>query len=109
MTDRPRRHYRIRRALAGSFLAAAAAASLSGVPAQAADASPLTSVSDPAPDTLTESSAERGPLAYTAPSPQARLDGVRSELDQAVLLRLVTPEQADGFYAQLERRVAAGL
>ncbi|MHA7240002.1 hypothetical protein [Arthrobacter sp. TMS1-12-1] len=91
MTETPRRRYRVRlrRAMAGSFLAAATAGALTGVGAAPALAAPASVV---APT-----------------SAQERLAGVRADLDNAVLLRLVTPEQAGGFYAQIERRVAAGL
>ena len=41
-------------------------------------------------------------------APSERLRAVRAELDDAVALRLVTAGQADSFYAQIERRVAAG-
>jgi len=104
-----RRRYRIRRALAGSFLAAAATASLSGVAAPAASAAPPSSASSSVQGLLLPPEALREALVSAEVPGSERLAGVRAELDQAVLLRLVTPEQANRFYAQLERRVAAGL
>ncbi|WP_309071230.1 hypothetical protein [Arthrobacter sp.] len=38
-----------------------------------------------------------------------RLEGVRTELENAVALGLVTADQAGSFFAQIERRIAAGL
>ncbi|WP_394248153.1 hypothetical protein [Arthrobacter pityocampae] len=121
MTDMPRRRYRVRlrRVMAGSFLAAATAASLTGVAAGPALAAP-SSVIAPTGSTGSTDSTDgdardllSGVPAVIAEVPAAtsqdRLAGVRADLDTAVLLRLVTPEQAGSFYAQIERRVAAGL
>ncbi|WP_208739086.1 hypothetical protein [Arthrobacter agilis] len=125
MPEPRRRRYRIRlrRAVAGSFLAAATAASLTGftaVPALAvpprAVAASSESVDDAASDIIlgldTASQVSvASPVAATdgATTPGERLAGVRADLDRAVLFRMVTPRQADAFYAQIERRVAAGL
>lgn len=128
MPDQPRRRYRVRlrKALAGSVFAAATAASLTGFGAAPALAAPTRVVSassayaDDAARGLndvvlgadTVSSAGGADLtttAYPATSDGERLAGVRADLDRAVLLRLVTSEQANAFYAQIERRVAAGL
>ncbi|WP_323959183.1 hypothetical protein GC088_11665 [Arthrobacter sp. JZ12] len=38
----------------------------------------------------------------------ARLDGVRADLENAVSMNMVTADQAERFYAQLERRILAG-
>jgi hypothetical protein len=120
----PRRRYqvRLRKAVAGSFLAAASAASLTGFTAAPALAAPLRVVSA-SPDSTDHEAGEitlgldsSSSIAPAAPvtattgleSSEERLAGVRADLDRAVLLHLVTPEQADGFYAQIERRVAAG-
>ncbi|WP_104166507.1 hypothetical protein [Arthrobacter sp. SX1312] len=125
MTGTRRRRYRVRlrRAVAGSFLAAASAASLAGLTAAPALAVPP-AVTAPSDSTRSDASdlipgvhlGEAGVASWgaaaagvTVPSAQERLAGVRADLDTAVLLRLVTPEQASGFYAQIERRVAAGL
>jgi hypothetical protein len=43
-----------------------------------------------------------------ASSSSGRLEGVRADLENAVGMGLVTTEQARGFYAQIERRVASG-
>ncbi|MFJ6001101.1 hypothetical protein [Arthrobacter sp. NPDC092385] len=121
----PRRRYqvRLRKAVAGSFLAAATAASLTGFTAAPALAVPLRVVSA-SPDSTDHEAGDltlgldspssvtpAAPVAATTglESSEERLAGVRADLDRAVLLHLVTPEQADGFYAQIERRVAAGL
>lgn len=121
MTGTRRRRYRVRlrRAVAGSFLAAASAASLTGLSAAPALAvppaviAPTDSTGSGAPGLILDvESASVGfpPAAVVAvATPQERLAGVRADLDKAVLLHLVTPEQATGFYAQIERRVAAGL
>ncbi|KQO03717.1 MULTISPECIES: hypothetical protein [unclassified Arthrobacter] len=138
MLETARRRYRVRlrRAVAGSFLAAASAAALSGmapVPALAVAPSSVIETSDLAesPDYDTDGLVRgfdtgstvglavpaplvlAGPAvagsANAGPTAAERLAGVRSDLDQAVLLRLVTSEQADGFYAKIQRRVAAGL
>ncbi|MDQ0735886.1 hypothetical protein [Arthrobacter agilis] len=125
MSETPRRRYqiRLRRAVAGSFLAAATAATLTGFTAAPALAVPprVQAVSADTTDYeagdvilgLDSAAAVTvaSPLAVAgvAPSPAERLAGVRADLDRAVLLRMVTPAQADGFYAQIERRVAAGL
>ncbi|MBE0011722.1 hypothetical protein [Arthrobacter sp. AET 35A] len=96
MTSKPRVRYqvRVRHAVAGTFLAASSAVSITGlsaIPAVAAGAS---------------SSVE---VTYEASASAERLAGVRSELDHAVALGSVTTAQADAFYAQIERRVNAGL
>ncbi|OUM40153.1 hypothetical protein [Arthrobacter sedimenti] len=138
MSETPRRRYRVRlrRAVAGSFLAAATAASAIGLAAAPALAVPPAVVagldsldssdSSDSSDFSDSSDYEARTLilgtrpgssphvvsaatAGGAISSAERLAGVRADLDRAVLLRLVTPEQADGFYAQIERRVAAGL
>ncbi|MHA7178866.1 hypothetical protein ACX80J_01995 [Arthrobacter sp. MDB2-24] len=132
MSTTPRRRYRVRlrRAVAGSFLAAAAAASVAGLAAAPALAVPpavaagvdsadsadsLDSSGYEARDLILELRPGSSPNAAStvtaggATSSADRLAGVRADLDRAVLLRMVTPEQADGFYAQIERRVAAGL
>ncbi len=125
MSETPRRRYqiRLRKAVAGSFLAAATAATLTGFAAAPALAVPprvLATSTDTADyeasdiilgldSTSSVSVASPIAVANPAPSPTERLAGVRADLDRAVLLRMVTPEQAAGFYAQIERRVAAGL
>ncbi len=114
---------RLRKAVAGSCLAAATAASLTGftaVPALATSARTVAATSDyeadyEADDLVAGPGAVPAnvsvPVTVAAPAPSAteRLAGVRADLDTAVLMRLVTPEQASGFYSQIERRVAAGL
>jgi hypothetical protein len=114
MTDPPRRRYRVRlrKALAGSMFAAAAAASLTGLAAAPALAAPPRTMS--ASSTIVDDA--HGPAAplladhpVGARASAERLAGVRADLDRAVLLRMVTPDQADAFYLQIERRVAAGL
>lgn len=102
--SRPR--YRVRRAVAGSFLAAAAAVSLAGVvPASAREAPPVDV--DASSEVISGDDADAAIRGTGAAA--ARLAGVRAELDDAVLFRLVTSEQADDFYGQIQRRVAAGL
>lgn len=127
MTTPPRRRYRVRlrTALAGSILAAASATSLLGVGTAPALAS-TARVTVESPEHVDEVPGDRvargevassvGPastgstsLATIGRTSDDRLAGVEADLDRAVLLRLVTPEQASGFYAQMERRVAAGL
>ncbi len=140
MTYPRRRRYRVRlrRAVAGSFLAAATAASLTGftaAPVLVAPPRPVAESSDyeagditlgldsAAPVSVASPVAVASPVSVTSPitvaspfavasgttSSEERLAGVRADLDQSVLFRMVSPEQADGFYAQIERRVAAGL
>ncbi|MDN4610647.1 hypothetical protein [Arthrobacter burdickii] len=129
MSTNPRRRYRVRlrRAVAGSFLAAAAAASVAGLAAAPALAVPPAVVAGVDSSDFSDSfdyearnlilglrpgSSPNAASTVTVggePSSADRLAGVRADLDRAVLLRMVTPEQADGFYAQIERRVAAGL
>ncbi|MBG6189286.1 hypothetical protein IWX64_000206 [Arthrobacter sp. CAN_A212] len=96
MTDKPRVRYqvRVRHVVAGTFLVASSAVSITGLsptPAVAAGASSSVEVS------------------YEASAGAERLAGVRSELDDAVAFGSVTTAQADAFYAQIERRVHAGL
>ena len=141
MLETARRRYRVRlrRAVAGSFLAAASAAALSGMataPALAVAPSSVIETADVAESVAYDTNGVvhgfdtgstvgltapalpalpviAGPavagIAGAGPTAAERLAGVRSDLDQAVLLRLVTSEQADGFYAQIQRRIAAGL
>jgi hypothetical protein len=124
MSQTPRRRYRVRlrRAVAGSFLAAAVTASLSGLaagPALAVPPRPVAASSGhadfeasdtmPGLDPLTSMLVESPVATSAGPSAGERLAGVRADLDRAVLLSMVTPEQANGFFAQIERRVAAGL
>ncbi|MHA7279296.1 hypothetical protein ACX80H_06040 [Arthrobacter sp. MDT2-2] len=129
MFTTPRRRYRVRlrRAVAGSFLAAAAAASVTGLAAAPAFAVPRAVVVGSDSSDFSDSSGYEARDLILGPRPQLspdvastvtaggatssaeRLAGVRADLDGAVLLQMVTPEQADGFYAQIERRVAAGL
>ncbi|MBG6224629.1 hypothetical protein IWX63_001188 [Arthrobacter sp. CAN_A2] len=128
MTEARRRRtsVRLNRAVAGSFLAAASAASLTGLAAAPALAAPPSVVAGtdssegsngdardllPAAGPASAGIASWGAGATEAmvASAEERLAGVRADLDNAVLLRLVTPQQATGFYAQIERRVAAGL
>lgn len=102
MTSKPRVRYqvRVRHAVAGTFLAASSAVSIAGLsamPAVAAGASSSVEVSYEAVE------------ISTSPASAERLAGVRSELDHAVALGSVTTAQADAFYAQIERRVNAGL
>lgn len=124
MTTSPRRRYRVRlsTALAGSFLVAASTTSLIGVGTAPALAS-TSRVTAESTEHVDEESNDRLEWVKAAPTvgtattflvtvgrtSNDRLAGVEADLDQAVLLRLVTPEQASGFYAQVERRVAAGL
>jgi hypothetical protein len=121
MTDPRRRRYRVRlrKALAGSMFAAAAAASLTGLTAVPALAAPPRTMSasstvvddDDAHDFAAPLLADLqlADLPVGGPASAERLAGVRADLDQAVLLRMVTSDQADAFYLQIERRVAAGL
>jgi hypothetical protein len=129
MSTNPRRRYRVRlrRAVAGSFLAAAAAASVTGLAAAPAlavtpavvagvDYADYSDSSDyDARDLILGLRPGSSPKAASTvtgggeTSSADRLAGVRADLDQAVLLRMVTPQQADRFYAQIEGRVAAGL
>jgi hypothetical protein len=117
-----RRRYqiRLRKAVAGTCLAAATAASITGftaVPALAASSRTVAATSDYEADDIILGFGPVSPasvsapvsVATLAPSATERLAGVRADLDTAVLMRLVTPEQAAGFYSQIERRVAAGL
>jgi hypothetical protein len=110
MPDPHRRRYRIRTALAGSFLAAAAAASLTGfAAAPASAASSIPAFSAGRGDLLGSVGNGGAGATPAATAARERLAGVRADLDQAVLLRMVAPDQADVFYAQIQRRVAAGL
>lgn len=128
MTYPRRRRYqvRLRKAVAGSFLAAATAASLTGftaAPALVAPPRPVAESSDYEAGDITLGLDSAAPVSVAPPvtvaspfavasgttSSEERLAGVRADLDQSVLFRMVSPEQADGFYAQIERRVAAGL
>ncbi|MEG9249166.1 hypothetical protein V6S67_13855 [Arthrobacter sp. Soc17.1.1.1] len=125
MSETPRRRYqiRLRKAVAGSFLAAATAATLTGFSAAPALAVPprvLATSTDTADHEANDiilgldsassvTVASSIAVATPAQSSTERLAGVRADLDRAVLLRMATPGQADAFYAQIERRVAAGL
>ncbi|WP_155849576.1 hypothetical protein [Arthrobacter sp. H20] len=95
MSSRPRVRYqvRVRHAVAGTFLAASSAVSITGLSAMPAVAAHASSVE----------------VSYPVSADAERLSGVRSELDHAVALGSVTNDQADAFYAQIERRVNAGL
>ncbi|MBG6181652.1 hypothetical protein [Arthrobacter sp. CAN_A1] len=96
MSTKPRVRYqvRVRHAVAGTFLAASSAVSIAGLSAMpAAAAGPSSAVG----------------VTYQMSASAERLAGVRSELDDAVALGSVTASQADAFYAQIERRVQAGL
>ena len=118
---RHRRHQiRLRRAVAGSFLAAATATSATGFTIDPVLAEPPRFVPGGSHSSVYETTDIIGldpassvplvsPVAATSSPTTERLAGVRAELDQAVLLRMVTLVQADAFYAQIERRVAAGL
>ncbi len=77
---------RLRNAVAGSLIAAASLTGVGAAPSVAAS-STLTLPQDPTAD---------------------RLEGVRADLDNAVGMGLVTAEQAEKFYGQIERRVASG-
>ncbi|RJT83066.1 hypothetical protein D6T63_00990 [Arthrobacter cheniae] len=124
MSQTPRRRYRVRlrKAVAGSFLAAAVTASLSGLAAGPSSAVPPRTVAassghsdveaiDTIPDLDPVTSMGVASPVDTGVGQSAgeRLAGVRADLDRAVLLSMVTPDQANGFFAQIERRVAAGL
>ncbi|THJ66500.1 hypothetical protein E8P82_08565 [Arthrobacter echini] len=124
MTRTPRRRYRVRlrSAVAGSFLAAASVTSLLGVgaaPAPAAASEVIVQSPDQVDDEISNRTRQldnaptvgaRVPLLVAAGRTSSeRLAGVGADLDRAVLLQLITPEQAGGFYAQVERRVASGL
>jgi hypothetical protein len=132
---------RVRRLVAGSFIAAFSAVSSAGLaaaPAEAGTNRAGTSVSPAAPHhqswtpsgaaSFAGAGASAGSVPPVStpevkgsvlralpvrgralPASSGRLQAIRAELDGAVALRLVTAEQADGFYAQIERRVAAGL
>ncbi|WP_028279597.1 hypothetical protein [Arthrobacter sp. H5] len=86
MSATPRRRYRIRRAVAGSLLAASSLAGLGAAPAVALD-----------------------PVSSGKHDDGERLRGVRTDLDAAVGMGHVTTAQASRFYDQIARRVAAGL
>ena len=96
MSHKPRARYqvRVRHAVAGTFLAASSAVSIAGLSAMPAVAA--------GPSSTVE-------VTYETSASAERLAGVRSELDDAVALGSVTAGQADAFYAQIERRVQAGL
>lgn len=90
---RARYQVRVRRAVAGTFLAASSAVSITGLSSMPASAANMSSVA----------------VSYPVSASSERLAGVRSELDHAVALGSVTADQADAFFAQIERRVNAGL
>ncbi|WP_299166978.1 hypothetical protein [uncultured Arthrobacter sp.] len=93
MTAQPRRYFvRARHAVAGSLIVAS---SLTGVGMSPSVAASPTVTRPQEPDTRRASSADR-------------LEGVRSDLRNAVGMGLVTAEQAEGFFVQIERRVASG-
>ncbi|NOJ61713.1 hypothetical protein [Arthrobacter sp. 260] len=96
MTSKPRVRYqvRVRHAVAGTFLAASSAVSITGLSAM---------------PTVAAGASSSVEATYEASASAERLAGVRSEMDNAVALGLVTTSQADAFYAQIERRVNAGL
>ncbi|PVE14713.1 hypothetical protein [Arthrobacter sp. Bz4] len=96
MSSKPRVRYqvRVRHAVAGTFLAASSAVSITGLSAMPAAAANMSSSVQ---------------VSYPVSASSERLAGVRSELDHAVALGSVTADQADAFYAQIERRVNAGL
>ena len=83
---------RARHAVAGSLIVAASLTGVGVAPSVAA--SPT--VTRPQEPEVRDSSA------------RDRLEGVRADLENAVGMGLVTAEQAEGFYAQIERRVASG-
>lgn len=80
---------RLRNAVAGSLIAAASLTGVGVVPSVAAS------------PTVTRPQERE-------PSSSDRLDGIRADLRNAVGMGLVTADQAERFYAQIERRVASG-
>ena len=94
MTAQSRRYFvHARHAVAGSLILAASLTGVGVAPSVAAS------------PTVTR---PQEPDAETASSSSDRLKGVRSDLENAVGMGLVTADQAKGFYAQIERRVASG-
>jgi hypothetical protein len=102
---------RLRTAAAGSVLAAV---SITGVGAAAAPASAAELRSFLAP---LERPGAAGPAvsdtgdggADRQTSAEGRLLGIRQDLANAVAWGSVTQQQADGFYAQMQSRIARGL
>ncbi len=107
-SQRARYQVRVQKAVAGSFIAAAAAASIAGLTAGPASAAPVQQLSSFTVDVGASEEVRQSPTSTGATGPQVRLRAVRAELENAVALRLVTSSQAEKFYAQLERRIAAG-
>ncbi len=87
---------RLARLAAGSALTAASVVSLTGF-TTAGSTAPVMTVQPErcAPDSTSDD--------------DARVDGVRAELEEAVAMGLVTDDQASQFVAQLEDRIARGL
>ena len=106
MTAQTRRYFvRARTAVAGSLIAAASLTGVGVAPSVAASPTVIRPQADDGTESLRGSGAA-GPVSKAAAE---RLDGVRAELTEAVSMRMVTSEQADRFYAQLERRIRSGL
>ncbi|NJC23234.1 hypothetical protein BJ994_002310 [Arthrobacter pigmenti] len=80
---------RLRNAVAGSLIAAASLTGVGVAPSVAAS-----------PTVMRPQGSD--------PSSADRLAGVRADLKNAVGMGMVTTEQAQRFYAQIERRVASG-
>lgn len=94
MTAQSRRYFvRARHAVAGSLIAAASLTGVGVAPSVAAS------------PTVTR---PQEPEATGSSSSSDRLEGVRADLENAVGLGMVTAEQAENFYAQIEQRVASG-
>ena len=94
MTAQSRRYFvRARHAVAGSLIVAASLTGVGVAPSVAAS---------PTVTRPQETEATGASLS------SERLEGVRADLENAVGMGLVTAEQAKGFYAQIERRVASG-
>lgn len=105
---------RLRSIAAGSVIAAVSVTGVgaaAAAPAQAADLrsffSPLQLTGEtPAAGAHAQASVS---LAGTAAAAENRLRGIRSDLANAVAWGSVTQAQADGFYAQMQARIARGL
>ncbi len=99
---------KLRTAAAGSVLAAV---SITGVGAAAApaQASELRSFLTPVEGLGTASGGAGESASAPRDTAEQRLTGIRGDLANAVAWGSVTQAQADGFYAQMQSRIARGL
>ncbi|WP_354178152.1 hypothetical protein [Arthrobacter sp. UYP6] len=99
---------KLRTAAAGSVLAAVSITGV-GVAAAPAQATELRSFLAPLEGTGQAALDTGGSDAEARDTAAGRLLGIREDLANAVAWGSVTQQQADGFYAQMQSRIARGL